>query len=276
MKKYLVIGNPIKHSLSPKLHNYWIKKNNLNAVYEKVELNKNDLKNLILKIKEKEISGVNVTVPFKKEVITYLDRLTLDAEATQSVNTILLSGENKIVGHNTDISGFENAIKETKYNPLGKKILVLGSGGVAPSIIFALYKMKVSSVTLTNRTKSKAEYLQNHYNDIAIEEIGKNKIKVVDWGEVPEFDMVINATSVGLNKSDNLDLDFSKNGKNKFFYDVIYNPKETNFLKTGNNLGSKTVNGKKMFIFQAAEAFKIWHNIQPEINEEVNKLLDND
>ena len=276
MKKYLVIGNPIKHSLSPKLHNYWIKKNNLNAVYEKVELNKNDLKNLILKIKEKEISGVNVTVPFKKEVITYLDRLTLDAEATQSVNTILLSGENKIVGHNTDISGFENAIKETKYNPLGKKILVLGSGGVAPSIIFALYKMKVSSVTLTNRTKSKAEYLQNHYNDIVTEEKGKNKIKVVDWGEVPEFDMVINATSVGLNKSDNLDLDFSKNRKNKFFYDVIYNPKETNFLKTGNNLGSKTVNGKKMFIFQAAEAFKIWHAIQPEINEEVNKLLDND
>ena len=217
MKKFLVIGNPIEHSLSPKLHNYWIKKNNLNAVYEKVELNKNDLKNLILKIKEKEISGVNVTVPFKKEVITYLDRLTLDAEATQSVNTILLSGENKIVGHNTDISGFENAIKETKYNPLGKKILVLGSGGVAPSIIFALYKMKVSSVTLTNRTKSKAEYLQNHYNDIVTEEKGKNKIKVVDWGEVPEFDMVINATSVGLNKSDNLDLDFSKDGKKNFF-----------------------------------------------------------
>ena len=276
MKKYLVIGNPIKHSLSPKLHNYWIRKNNLNAVYEKVELNKNDLKNLILKIKEKEISGINVTVPFKKEVITYLDRLTLDAEATQSVNTILLSSENKIVGHNTDISGFENAIKETKYNPLGKKILVLGSGGVTPSIIFALYKMKVSSVTLTNRTKSKAEYLQNRYNHILAEQKGKNKIKVVDWGEVPEFDMVINATSVGLNKSDNLDLDFSKNGKNKFFYDVIYNPKETNFLKTGNNLGSKTVNGKKMFIFQAAEAFKTWHDIEPEINEEVNKLLDND
>ena len=174
MKKYLVIGNPIKHSLSPKLHNYWIRKNNLNAVYEKVELNKNDLKNLILKIKEKEISGINVTVPFKKEVITYLDRLTLDAEATQSVNTILLSSENKIVGHNTDISGFENAIKETKYNPLGKKILVLGSGGVTPSIIFALYKMKVSSITLTNRTKSKAEYLQNRYNHILAEQ----KVKI--------------------------------------------------------------------------------------------------
>ena len=276
MKKYLVIGNPIKHSLSPKLHNYWIKKNNLNAIYEKEELNKKDLKNLILKIKEKEINGVNVTVPFKKEVITHLDRLTLDAEATQSVNTILLSNENKTVGHNTDISGFENAIKETKYNPLGKKILVLGSGGVAPSIIFALYKMKVSSVTLTNRTRSKAEHLQNLYNSIVVEKNDQNKIKVVDWGEVPEFDMVINATSVGLNKGENLELDFSIAGKNKFFYDVIYNPKETNFLKTGNSLGSKTENGKKMFIFQAAEAFKIWHDIQPVINEEVNKLLDND
>ena len=276
MKKYLVIGNPIEHSLSPKLHNYWIKKNNLNAIYEKKELNKKDLKNLILRIKKKEINGVNVTVPFKKEVINYLDRLTLDAEVTQSVNTILLSNENKTVGHNTDIGGFENAIKETKYNPLGKKILVLGSGGVAPSIIFALYKMKVSSVTLTNRTRSKAEYLKNLYNGIKVGENGQNKIQIVNWGEVPEFDMVINATSVGLNKGDNLGLDFSKEGKNKFFYDVIYNPKETNFLKTGNNLGSKTVNGKKMFIFQAAEAFKIWHDIQPEINEEVNKLLDND
>ena len=86
--------------------------------------------------------------------------------------------------------------------------------------------------------------------------------------------MVINATSVGLNKSDNLDLDFSKISKNKFFYDVIYNPRETNFLKEGKYLGNKTENGKKMFIFQAAEAFKIWHDIRPEINEEVNNLLD--
>ncbi len=276
MKKYLVIGNPIEHSLSPKLHNYWIKKNNLNAIYEKEELSKNDLNNLILKIKEKKISGVNVTVPFKKEVIAYLDKLTLDAEATQSVNTILLTNEGKIVGHNTDIGGFENAIKETKYNLLGKKILVLGSGGVAPSIIFALHKMKVLSVTLTNRTRSKAEYLKNLYNDMMVKKNDSNKIKIVDWGEVPEFDMVINATSIGLKKGDNLDLDFSETGKNKFFYDVIYNPRETNFLKTGNNLGSKTVNGKKMFIFQAAEAFKIWHDIQPEINGEVSKLLDND
>jgi len=274
MNKYLVIGNPIEHSLSPLIHNYWIKKNNINAVYDKKKLSNNDLKDLIVKIRERNISGVNVTVPFKKDVIPYLDRLTLDAETTQSVNTIQLTGDGKIVGHNTDIGGFKNAIKDTKYDPSGKRVLILGSGGVAPSIIFALYKMKVSSITLTNRTKIKAEYLQNFYNSDTIEKNGWNKIKVVDWGEVPEFDMIINATSVGLNNNDNLDQDFSKIGKNKFFYDVIYNPKETNFLKKGKDLGNKTENGKKMFIFQAAEAFKIWHDIQPEINEEVRKLLD--
>ena len=274
MNKYLVIGNPIEHSLSPLIHNYWIKKNNINAIYDKKKLSNNDLKDLIVKIRERNISGVNVTVPFKKDVIPYLDRLTLDAETTQSVNTIQLTGDGKIVGHNTDIGGFENAIKDTKYDPSEKRVLILGSGGVAPSIIFALYKMKVSSITLTNRTKIKAEYLQNFYNSDTIEKNGWNKIKVVDWGEVPEFDMIINATSVGLNNNDNLDQDFSKIGKNKFFYDVIYNPKETNFLKKGKDLGNKTENGKKMFIFQAAEAFKIWHDIQPEINEEVIKLLD--
>jgi len=274
MNKYLVIGNPIEHSLSPLIHNYWIKKNNINAIYDKKKLSNNDLKDLIVKIRERNISGVNVTVPFKKDVIPYLDQLTLDAETTQSVNTIQLTGDGKIVGHNTDIGGFKNAIKDTKYDPSGKRVLILGSGGVAPSIIFALYKMKVSSITLTNRTKIKAEYLQNFYNSDTIEKNGWNKIKVVDWGEVPEFDMIINATSVGLNNNDNLDQDFSKIGKNKFFYDVIYNPKETNFLKKGKDLGNKTENGKKMFIFQAAEAFKIWHNIQPEINEEVRKLLD--
>ena len=273
MKKYLVIGNPIEHSLSPQLHNYWLKKNNINAVYDKKKLNSDDLKDLIFKVKSKEISGINITVPFKKEVISYLDKLTFDAEATQSVNTILLVNDN-IIGHNTDISGFKSAIKDTKYNFVGKKILILGAGGVVPSIIFALYKMKVSSITLTNRTKIKAEYLQNFYNSDTIEKNGWNKIKVVDWGEVPEFDMIINATSVGLNNNDNLDQDFSKIGKNKFFYDVIYNPKETNFLKKGKDLGNKTENGKKMFIFQAAEAFKIWHDIKPKIDDEVIKLLD--
>ena len=273
MKKYFVIGNPIGHSLSPKLHNYWIKKNNLEATYEKEKLDSKDLKTFISKIKNKKIIGANVTVPFKKEVIPYLEKLTTEAKITQSVNTILLS-EGKLTGHNTDIIGFEKAIRDLNYDIFGKKVLILGSGGVVSSIIFALYKMNVLSVTISNRTKSKAVNLQNFFNSKLFEKDKREKIMVVNWGEIPEFDIVINATSVGLKKNQKIDLDFTKIGNDKFFYDVIYNPTETNFLRTGKNLGHKAENGKKMFIFQAAEAFKVWNNIQPEINQEVLNLLD--
>ena len=263
MNKYLVIGNPIEHSLSPKLHNFWIKLNNLDAIYEKKKLNENQLADLILEIKKKNIHGINVTVPFKKAVIPYLDKLTLESESTQSVNTIHLE-DNKLVGHNTDIEGFEKSIQDLKLDLINKKALVLGAGGVVPSIIFALNKMKVSEVIISNRTKSKAESLKDLFKNI----------KIVEWGEIPEFDIIINATSVGLKNEDKMNLDFSKVGKNKFFYDVIYKPSETNFLKVGERSGNKTENGKMMFIYQALGAFKLWHGIHPKINKEVIKILD--
>ena len=263
MRKYLVIGNPITHSLSPELHNYWIKENGIDGVYNKKQLNENDLKEFFLKIKNKEINGVNITVPFKKDVISYVDQLSLEAEKTQSVNTVYLTN-NKIIGHNTDIDGFELAIKDTNYDVQRKKVLVLGAGGVVPSVVFALYKMKALSVTISNRTKTKAENLKNLFNDL----------EIVNWGEASNFDMIINATSIGLKKGDNLNLDFSKFQDSEFFYDIIYNPKETNFLKDGKNLGKKTENGKKMFIYQGGKALKIWHGIDPKIDEQVMGLLD--
>ena len=263
MKKYLVIGNPIIHSLSPELHNYWLRENNINGIYNKEQLDKNDLKKFFLKIKKKEINGANITVPFKKDVISYVDQLSLEAEKTQSVNTVYLKND-KIIGHNTDIDGFELAIKDVNYDVEGKKVLILGAGGVVPSIIFALYKMRVLSVTISNRTKIKAENLKSLFNDL----------KIIDWGEASSSDMIINATSIGLKKEDKLNLDFSKFQNCEFFYDVIYNPKETNFLRDGKSLGKKTENGKKMFIYQAAKAFKIWHGIEPKVNEQVIGLLD--
>ena len=230
---------------------------------KKKKINENELADLILEIKKKNIHGINVTVPFKKAVIPYLDKLTFESESTQSVNTIHLE-DNKLVGHNTDIEGFERSVQDLKLNLINKKALVLGAGGVVPSIIFALNKMKVSEVMISNRTKSKAENLKDLFKNI----------KIVEWGEIPEFDIIINATSVGLKNEDKINLDISKVGKNKFFYDVIYKPSETNFLKTGKKLGNKTENGKMMFIYQAQGAFKIWHGIQPEINPEVIKILD--
>ena len=264
MKKYLVIGNPIEHSLSPKLHNYWIKVHKINAIYQKKKINDIEIKSLIRDVKDEKISGINVTIPFKQKVIPYLDDLTEEARKTQSVNTINL-GTSGAVGHNTDIGGFENSLKYAKFDVKNKNILILGAGGVVPSIIFALKNMQVRSITISNRTREKAENLKKVFD----------AIEIVDWGIVPSSDMIINATSVGLNVENKFNLDFSKI-KNKFFYDVIYNPSETNFLKSGKKFGNKIFNGKMMFICQAFYAFKMWHKVLPTINDEVLKLLDND
>jgi shikimate dehydrogenase len=167
MKKFLVIGNPIKHSLSPKLHNYWIKSNNIDAIYEKKKLDEDELGDAVLQIKQKKIEGINVTVPFKKTIIPFLNELTAEAESTQSVNTLYLK-DNKVIGHNTDIVGFETSIKKSKFNIFNKEVLILGAGGVVPSIIFALKKMKVSKIKISNRTKDKAENLKKLFKDIEI------------------------------------------------------------------------------------------------------------
>jgi len=263
-KKYLVIGNPIEHSLSPKLHNYWLKENNIDAIYDKRKLDDDELKNIISEVKEQKIDGINVTVPLKKAVIPFLDELSPEAKNTQSVNTIYFQN-GSAVGHNTDIAGFELAIKHAKYDVSNKEVFILGAGGVAPSIIYSLKKMKAAKISLTNRTREKAENLKNLFKEI----------EIIDWGERIDFDMIINATSVGLKKNeDKLKFDYSANGPNKFFYDVIYNPSETLFLKRAKLFGNRTENGKMMFIYQAHQAFTIWHKLMPQINDETINLLD--
>ncbi len=264
IKKYFVIGNPIDHSLSPKLQNYWLKENNINAFYDKIKLNENDLENFIKDIKHQKITGCNVTVPFKQAVIPFLDKLSPEALQTRSVNTIIFN-DGSLVGHNTDISGFTKAIQSVGFDLRGKKVLILGAGGVVPSIIFSLNKMGVSEISVSNRTRQKAENLKTLFNNL----------KIIEWGNIEYFDMIINATSLGLN-NEKINLDFSKAGKDKLFYDVIYNPAETNFLKNAKKNGNLAENGKLMFVYQALEAFKLWHEVEPKISDEIFKLLEND
>ena len=263
MKKYLVIGNPIEHSLSPKLHNYWIKKNNIEAVYDKKQINESNIKFLIDEIKNEKINGINVTVPFKKSVIPFMDELSYEANESQSVNTIYLQS-GKVIGHNTDISGFELGIKYSKYDVKTKIVFILGAGGVVSSIIIALKKMGAAKIIISNRTKTKAEDLKKIFNEL----------EIIDWEKTPNFDMIINATSIGLKNEEGINLDYTSVGNNKFFYDLIYNPKETIFLKRAKLFGNKAENGKMMFIYQAHQAFTVWHKLMPDINEETMNLID--
>lgn len=265
MKKYLVVGDPIKHSFSPTLHNYWFKKNNISAIYEKRKISEKDIKDTVTQIRNNQINGINITVPFKKVVAKYVDELSSLSQQTQSVNTVYKK-ENKIIGDNTDIDGFKLSLSHIKYNISDKKIFVLGAGGVVPSIILSLKKMGASKIFISNRTKQKAEDLKKLYPDI----------EIIEWGEFKNFDMIINATSLGLNAKDKFEIDFSKLGSNKLYYDIIYNPPKTNFLLNGEKQKNKIENGKMMFVFQAQLAFKIWHGITPKIDNEVLKLLNHD
>ena len=278
MRKYLVIGNPIGHSLSPLIHNHWMKKYHLvDSVYEKRKIEEKDLKKIIEEIRKEEVVGVNVTVPFKKLIIPFLDKLDFSAEETQSVNT-LFKINNKIIGYNTDRTGFRDTIR--KPYPMSKNslmplpledkcIFIIGAGGVTSSVISALKSEGANNIILSNRTKEKTKELKKLFPDL----------EVIDWGKRPSIcNIVINTTSIGLIKDEEIKIDFSdydKNfHKNFLFYDLIYNPKETSFLKKARLRGNKTMNGKMMFLKQAKYAFNIWTNIMPEIDDEVIKLLD--
>ena len=267
MKKYLVIGNPIEHSLSPKLHNYWIKKNNLDAVYDKKRLDESDIKGIINEVKNGKVDGINVTVPFKKSVIPFLDKLTPLANETHSVNTIYKENENGIdvvVGANTDVDGFKQSLEYINYKVKNKKVFILGAGGVVSSILKALEELKAAKVYISNRTKEKAKDLESYYKT----SLG---LETLDWGQSPDFDMIINATSLGLKNNEKIELNYADFGPNKLFYDVVYNPEKTNFLLKAKQFGNQIENGKMMFIYQAQLAFNIWHNILPKITD---NLLD--
>ena len=256
----MVIGNPIEHSLSPKLHNHWIKENKINATYDKKQLNESNIEEIIGEVKKGKINGINVTVPFKKSVIPFLDQLTPLAKEVQSVNTIFKK-DNKVVGDNTDIGGFEKSLKYINYDIKNKNVFILGAGGVVPSIILALKRLGAAKIILSNRSKEKADDLKKKYTDL----------EIIDWGETPNFNMIINATSLGLKNDDQIRLNYADIGTNKLFYDIIYNPSKTKFLSEAKQFGNQIENGKMMFIYQAQLAFRIWHNILPKID---NKLLD--
>ena len=249
MKKYLVIGNPIDHSLSPKLHNYWFKENNIDAVYEKKQVEESDIEGIISEMRNGKIEGINVTVPFKKSVIPFLDKIEIP-EKTQSVNTIYIeenktTGVNKIVGRNTDILGFKYSLEHIKYSAKGKKIFILGAGGVTPSIICALERMKPSTIMLSNRTKEKAKNLKKSFP----------QLELVEWGDIKNFDMIINTTSLGLKENEKIPINYDQIGSGKFFYDVIYSPKKTNFLLEAEKRGHQIENGENDVCLSSTRSF---------------------
>lgn len=265
-KKFIVIGNPIKHSLSPFLHNYWFKKNNLNCAYKKLIIKHSGIKNILNKVRRKEIEGLNVTIPFKGSVIRYLNILKGDALKTLSVNTVYLE-KSKLVGDNTDVYGFSNGVLK-KVKTRIKVAGIIGAGGVTSSIILSLIRRGVKKIYITNRTFSKLKIFKRSF---------KNIIKPVKWNNYPEVfgkvQILINVTSLGMIGYKDLKFDFGIFNKKINVVDVVYNPENTRFLKDAKKYGHKTFTGLGMFIYQAQRAFYIWNKRMPKITNDIYKKL---
>ena len=270
-----VIGKPIKHSLSPLIHNYWIKKYQLGLEYKKMEVEKELLPSLIENVRDRKITGLNITLPYKKDIISYIDEVSYSAKDIGAINTVFLRG-NKVYGENTDGIGFTRALeKKTKFNFSNKSIYILGAGGASYGIISELIGKNVEKIYVTNRTKQKTIQLIKHFKT-------KNKeikLEFVEWKDlVPnsDVDLIINTTSFGMKDNECLKIDINNLKDTLIFVDIIYSPKETELLKLFKKEGFVCMNGLNMLIEQAAVSFELWFNISLNNKdiEEVKKICE--
>ena len=266
-KKFGIIGNPIKHSLSPVLHNYWFKKYKIDANYSLIETEEIELTEIVRRIRNQELRGINITLPYKQKIVSYIDELVNDAEITSSVNTIYLDSRGRLVGENTDVYGLQAAYLKELDNITKKKALIIGAGGVSPSVILSLQKSGVRDISIINRTKEKCLFLKKKFKNLNI--IDWNNIK----NEIVNFDIIINATSLGLKDGHDFDFNFDNTKKGLTYIDTIYNPLETKTLKYLKSKDVKVFNGLDMFIYQGQKAFYLWNKVNPEIDEKLIEIL---
>jgi len=266
-KKFGIIGNPIKHSLSPMLHNYWFDKYKIDAKYSIIEIQDDNFSNVISDLKNGKISGINITLPYKQKIVPHLDILVNDAEITSSVNTLYLNNNGELVGDNTDVFGLQAAYLKEVDNAESKKALIIGAGGVSPSVILSLIKSGLKNISITNRTKEKCFFLKNKFKIL----------NIVDWKllkeEIKNYDILINATSLGLKNGEDFDFNFENTKNNLIYIDTIYNPLETRTLKYLKEKDVKVFNGLDMFIYQGQKSFYLWNKINPEIDQKLIEIL---
>ena len=268
MKKLAIIGNPVEHSFSPKMHNYISKKMGLDYFYEAICAQESDFENLLVGLANKNYAGVNITSPFKLNAYNACDVLSDNAKKFGSVNTCVFKA-GKIYGYNTDALGLNKSLLKNGIDVKNKDILFIGAGGATKPAVVYFSELGVNSISIHNRTVKKAQDIADyvkHINGFNVE-IGINK---------PLYDIVINTTTVGM--SPNIDVspisDISFIGENTFVYDMIYNPEKTFFLKNAEKKGAKIMNGLGMLIYQGIFSYELFTGIKLPDNIYDNILSD--
>ena len=265
-----VLGNPISHSKSPRMHNYWLKQNKINGYYIPIKVELEDFEQTIRALVNMGFSGVNVTIPHKLSALKIADESSSTAQYIGAANTLTFTKENKIYADNTDAYGFINNIK-CKYpdwNPKKGMSVVLGAGGASRAVIAALLSEGAEKIMVINRTIEKAEALKKDYD---------NKITVESWKNINEVaassSNIINTTSLGMNDKTFIAINPNAIPETALVSDLVYTPLETNLLKTAKNRGSRTVDGLGMLIHQGIPGFEAWFGQKPLVTEELREIL---
>ena len=265
-KKTAVIGDPINHSLSPKIHNHWIESEGIDvAAYQKINIKKENFKRDVDRLIGEGYFGLNVTVPLKEDAYKYCDNTSDVAKTLKAVNTLIINN-GSVYGDNTDPIGFEKSIANRGLN---KKIcVVLGAGGSARAVVYALTQMKCE-IGIYNRTKKNAELL---CSDLDVEATILSEKTLNEF--IGSSHLVVNTTSLGQQQGEENNLiDFNNLNSSAHVYDLIYNPSKTTFLRHAEKNGCTVQNGLEMLIHQAAQSFNLWHDTMPEIDEDLMSVL---
>ncbi len=269
MKKwYAVIGNPIAQSMSPAMHDAWFVENELDASYIPVHVTQQGLLEAVTSLKNLGCSGWNATVPHKSAIIPFLDHLEPSAKLMDAVNTVHVLPDGSLIGSNTDGQGFVRALEEA-YSTQGKdsKVLIIGAGGAARGIAYALHAAGYGPISFTNRTVEKAEQLATGILDSTVLSI------VEAESSLAEFGLIVQTTTVGMNFAQpGMPLDPKNVVEGTVVADIIYNPLETEFLAEARKKGAHTMNGVGMFVHQGALAFETWTGIRPNTQQMIQKI----
>lgn len=267
--KAAVIGDPISHSLSPKIHNFLIKRHNIDGIYIAVEIKKENLISNVKSLIEMGFAGFNVTIPHKEEIFKICDFKSKTATLTGAVNTVIITQDKKLFGHNSDAEGFINNLKNhfPDFSLKDKTAFVIGAGGAARAIVYSLIKEKVKNIFITNRDEKRALELIKNFDNFCKENSCKIEFlsKEIFENNLDKCDLLINSTSLGMQGCEALEIDIKNLAKKAIVYDIVYKPLETELLKKAKTQGNKTITGIGMLIHQALIGFEAWFKKKPEI-----------
>jgi len=253
-----IMGWPVSHSLSPKLHDFWLKQYGIEGSYEFLPVEPENLQTALVKLVDQGFVGVNLTVPHKERALPFMVR---------AVNTVTLHEDGLLYGLNTDVFGFCQNILEGGYKPDRNPVALLGAGGAARSAIVALIDLGVDKIHLTNRTLTKAQSLAEEFS---------GKVKIFAWDDrdfLKHISLLVNATSLGMKGQPSLAFDLTNLPLDAFVTDMVYAPLETMLLKEARERGCRTIDGFGMLLHQARPAFKAFFGVDPLVTKIVRSYV---